>query len=131
VFRQTGIQVVEVDYAVEFEAVRQASIVLHRAYTGLSDGVPSRLMGGALRVVLVEPRDEREFDVRPGDLLLGASAVERTIDTEHVKLVRFESIPGLREFLDPQAAAEAGSVECWLLRDGKVHTARVPVIRVR
>jgi len=130
-FRQTGIEVAEIDYAAEAQLVREASLALHRAYTGLSDGAPSRLMSGALRVVQVDFADKGLLDVRPGDLLLGASASVRTADAEHARLVRFEHIEALRDVLEPIAAEGGGEVDCWLLRDGKLHTVRVPVTRVR
>jgi hypothetical protein len=55
----------------------------------------------------------------------------RTIDSEHARLVRFESFSALRDFLDPLATKEGRMVDCWLLRDGKVLTVHVPVFKVR
>jgi S1-C subfamily serine protease len=130
IFRQTGIEVAEVDYSQESQHVREASIALYRAYTGLADGEPSRLMGGALRVVQVVPRGGRTPDVKPGDMLLGASAVVRTIDAEHASLVRFENVGALHDFVEPLATGDGDGAECWLLRDGKVMTTRVPAVKV-
>jgi len=131
IFRQTGIEVTEVNYASESAKVREASIALHRAYTGLADGEPSRLMSGALRVVQVQARGTRTIDVQAGDLLLGASALVRTVDTEHASLARFEHVGELRDFLEPLASKEGGTAECWLMRDGAVLTSRVIVVKVR
>jgi S1-C subfamily serine protease len=129
-FRETGVEVAEIDYAREAGLVREASIALHRAYTGVGDGEPSRLMSGALRVVQVVPRDGRALDVEPGDLLLGAMAVVRTVDSEHAQLVRFEDVGALQEFVEPLATKEGGEAECWLLRDGKPIRARILVFKV-
>jgi S1-C subfamily serine protease len=130
IFRQTGIEVAEVDYAVESARVREASIALHRAYTGLADGEPTRLMSGALRIVQVAPHDSHALDVLPGDLVLGASAVVRTIDAEQASLVRFENVGALKDFLEPLAANEGNVAECWFVRDGQVHTTKVAVFKV-
>ncbi|HTF88422.1 MAG TPA: trypsin-like peptidase domain-containing protein [Planctomycetota bacterium] len=129
IFRQTGIEVAEVDYAAESQRVRDASIALHRAYTGISDGAPNRLMNGALRVVQVQPPAGKVLDVKPGDLLLGASALVRSIDSEHAQLVRFENLAALRDFLEPLSTSEGATAECWLLRDNKIQTTQVPVTR--
>ncbi|MCY3001110.1 MAG: trypsin-like peptidase domain-containing protein, partial [Planctomycetota bacterium] len=129
--RQTGIELSEVDYASESALVREASIALHRAYTGLAESVPTQLMSSALRVVTVKPRDGVSYDVRPGDLLLGATWTDRTIDTELVRLARFESLRTLRDFTDARATKTGEPAELWILRDGKVHSTNVPLFKVR
>ena len=131
IFRQTGVQVAEVDYAAEAELVREASTLLHRTYTGLADGAPSRLMAGALRVTLFVPLGAHDPGLRPGDLLLGASQVARTLDGDLVKLVRFESLEHLRDLLDAVATQEGSPLDCHVLRDGQVIAARLLVRRVR
>lgn len=131
IFRQTGIELAEVDYASESALVRDASIALHRAYTGLAESVPTQLMSGALRVVSIKPRDGVSYDVRPGDLVLGATWTDRTIDTELVRLARFEGLRTLRDFTDARATKTGEPAELWILRDGKVHSTSVPLFWVR
>ncbi|HUR28954.1 MAG TPA: trypsin-like peptidase domain-containing protein, partial [Planctomycetota bacterium] len=130
-FRQTGIEVEEVDYGAAAETIREASIALHRAYTGLDGSEPSRVMSGALRVVQAVPRDGHALEVKVGDMLLGGTAVTRTLDGDHARLVRFEDVVTLRDFVEPLATKQGDDAECWIMRDGKVMAVRVTAVKVK
>ena len=126
IFRQCGIEVVEVDYAVETALVRDASVALYQAYTGNTSGIPKQLMNGALRVVRAYSiDDDHDLEVLPDDLVLGMNVVTRTITGEQNELVRFENITQLHDALAPRATKEGEWCECWLLRDGVVITTKV------
>jgi S1-C subfamily serine protease len=124
-FRQTGIQVEELDYAAESEVVRAAGRALHRAYVGDPRAEPKQLMTGALRVTDVAPLDDAPLDVRPGDLLLGMTTVTRGAQFDTEELVRFDGLGALRDAVAPLATIEGNLRRCWILRDGEMHQVNV------
>lgn len=126
-FRQSGILVSEVDYAAESALVHEASIALHRTYTGDLQGRPARLMRGALRVEGVRPIEVgRDLALRPGDLLLGITTALRGEFGDTHDLTRFEDLADLGAAFELRATKEGERSECWLWREGEV--LNVPVL---
>ena len=126
VFQQSGIEVALVDYAAESALVKDAGVALYQSYTGDTSAIPSQLMTGALRVTRAYPLESRgSLDILSDDLLLGMNLVERRITGDSQVLVRFESIADLYEAFAPLATRDGVECECWLLRNGEIHTAKV------
>lgn len=125
--RQSGIEVSEISYEADPETVRDASIALHRAYSGIPTAEPSSLMGGVLRVVRAHSTDPRkDLGVRSGDLLLGITRLVYDSTTPSRELIKLDSIERLTSTFDPLATKDGTETECWVLRDGEVLT--VPVL---
>jgi S1-C subfamily serine protease len=119
--RQCGVQVEPLDFAIESDAVRDAGLALHRAYTGNSNAKPSSLMGGALRVTQVTQLDEdREVLIEPGDLFLGMTTVVRQLGGDSTELTRFENVAGLSAALNPLATRVGHERTFWVLRGDRV-----------
>jgi S1-C subfamily serine protease len=125
-FRQSGIEVVEVDYAQESQVVQDACVALHRAYTGDPEGQPRQMMTGALRVTRAAPLDdEHPLAVQAGDLLLGVTAITSNTTDVYERLVRFDDLDDMKAELDLLATKEGSEATFWLLRDGEVVSTRV------
>lgn len=130
VFRQSGIEVTQVDYREESQLLREASVSLFRAYAGDPNGQPVRLMDSALRVVRVRSEnDNHPLKVREGDLLLGMNTVAPGRVSDRYELTRFERVAELLAAFEPHATIEGEECECWLLRDGKILSVDVFVRR--
>jgi len=128
---QSGLLVEPVDYAVEGALVREASVALHRAYTGDPQARPQVLMAGALRVTRVVPHDpESDLGVAPGDLVLGMTVVTRGSAFDSYELLRFQDLADLGAALDPRAAEEE-TVECWVMTGEAVRTVELDLRRPR
>jgi hypothetical protein len=135
-FRQSGILVEPIDYAQESALVYEASVALHRVYTGDAAGTPARLSSGALRVIGVRSLDAGGADagsdhpVRAGDLLLGISVVTAGEVTDTHELQRFETLAALALAFEGRATKEGELCELWVYRDGAVQTVKVWIRRV-
>jgi S1-C subfamily serine protease len=130
VFRQSGILVTPVDYSEESELVQNASLALHRAYTGDRAGAPSQLMEGALRVEAVRSLDpDRDHPLQTGDLVLGLTTVvlDAVANSEH--LTRFERLADLALAFDARATKEGELCQLWIWRDGEVRDVEAWVRR--
>lgn len=130
--RQSGIEVEELHYDTDFEVVREASVALHRAYTGMADAEPSSLMSGALRVVRSHSIDVNyDVDLRAGDLLLGVTQLVYDTLKPSRELIKIDSLDRLTKIFEPLATKDGSEVECWVLRDGEVKTIKILVRRPR
>ncbi len=130
IYQQSGIELSTVDYSTETELVREASIALHRAYTGNADALPTQLMAGALRVERTQSIEaDAANPVQPGDLLLGMSTRTRGAVADQYDLTRFESLAAVGSAFDAIATKDGSRAELWLLRNGEVEAVRVLVRR--
>ncbi|MCA8980744.1 MAG: trypsin-like peptidase domain-containing protein [Planctomycetes bacterium] len=128
--RQSGIELEELHYDTDFDVVREASVALHRAYTGMANAEPSTLMSGVLRVVRAQPIDvDHDLDLRPGDLFLGLSKLVYDDLKPSRELIKLDDLEILTDRFDPLATKDGTEVECWILRDGAVKTVKVFVRR--
>lgn len=130
IYQQSGLELSAVDYSTETELVRDASVALHRAYTGNSEGLPTQLMAGALRVERTQSLEsEEENPVQPGDLLLGMSTRTRGAIADQYDLTRYESLATVGQTFDAIATKDGERAEFWVLRDGRIEALRVLVRR--
>jgi S1-C subfamily serine protease len=130
VYLQSGIEVSEVDYGEETVLVRDAGIMLHRAYSGDETALPKVLMAGALRVERTRSLEPgAEHPVHPGDLLLGLVSLHRGATADSQQLVRFEKAADLFASLTPLATRDGAWCSLMLLRDGKIVRTSVFVRR--
>jgi S1-C subfamily serine protease len=130
--RQSGIEVREISYGADPELVRDASIALHRAYSGISDAEPSSLMTGVLRVVRAHSLDvAADVHAMPGDLLLGLTRLVHDASPPSRELVKLDDLARLNAALDELATRDGRGTEFWILRDGEVHKVTVFVRRAR
>tara|TARA_R110002072_G_scaffold50036_2_gene135428 strand:+ start:2322 stop:5276 length:2955 start_codon:yes stop_codon:yes gene_type:complete len=119
--RQCGVQLEPLDFRTESQAVRDAGLALHRAYTGNPNARPSSLMGGALRVAQVTQLDEdREILIEPGDLFLGMTTIVRRLGGDSTELERFERIADVSIALNPLATRDGNARTFWVLRGDRV-----------
>ncbi len=127
--RIAGVEVEELSYDEHFDLVRNASVELHRAYTGLADAEPSSLMSGVLRVTRAFPMGDADNALMPGDLLLGLTRLVYDSTTPSRELIKLDDLATLTAHFDPLATRDGSTAQCWILRNGQVRTVDVAVKR--
>ncbi|MBL8901621.1 MAG: trypsin-like peptidase domain-containing protein [Planctomycetes bacterium] len=124
--RQTGLELAEVDVRSASELVRDASVALHRAYTGDASGEPQELMHAVLRIERVDPAVAKgDLDVRVGDLLLGVTMQIADAELQRSELVRFETLAAARAFFLRAKKEEVNELACWVFREGQAREVRL------
>ena len=127
VLRQTGAEASEVSYQAEPELVRDASLALHRHFTGNAKAEPTSLLASVVRV-------ERTTNavLKQGDLLLGAEFQEPGASAETQTLRRFTTLAEVQAcFNDPNLSSYDGKTfRCWIYRDKAVQVVALRAKRL-
>ncbi len=130
VLRMSGLQVRAFAFADDETRMRNASIALHREFTGDRTGEPQQIQESAVRVEKVYPGEQRvESDIADGDLLLAAEL--RNQDGDPV-LRRIDGVVALRDLWNDR---ELGSYEgvqwvLWISRGAEVKRVQATAKRL-
>ena len=130
VVRMSGLLVRDLAFADDEARMRNASIALHRAFTGDQNGEPQQVQESAALVEKLWPGEQRaESDIAEGDLLLAAEL--RTENGDPV-LRRIDGIASLRELFNDRELGSYDGVQwtLWVSRGAEVKRVQATAKRL-
>lgn len=126
VVRQSGLLCRDFPYGEDPERVRGAAIALHRAFTGDTQGEPTRIPDGVVLVDKVFAGEQPDgTELAAGDLLLAVQLVHS--ETRDPVLVPLAGVPALRDLWNERELGtyEGSDWECWIARGAQVRKVSV------
>ena len=128
--RQSGLRCRDVAYADDPERARLASIALHRAFTGDSNGEPQVIPSQFVAVERVFRSYQPDADIEAGDLIL---AIElRTAADGDAVLSRVGSVAELRDWFNHRKLGSYDAIpwSCWIARGNEVKQINIVAKRL-
>jgi S1-C subfamily serine protease len=130
VLRMSGLQTRTFAYADDEARMRNASIALHRAFTGDQNGEPQQVQESAVLVEKLFPGEQRaESDIAEGDLVLAAEL--RTEGGDPV-LRRVDGVASLRDLWNDRELGSYDGVQwtLWVSRGAEVKRVQATAKRL-
>lgn len=132
VVRQSGLLCRDFPYAEDPERVRNASIALHRQFSGDEQGEPSRIPDGVVLVERAFPGEQPDgTDIATGDLVLAVELVSATNGTP--VLLRMAHVAALRDLWNDRELGkydEGQRWKCWVARGVEVRPIELTAKRL-
>lgn len=132
VLRRTGLELKQVAFSADPEAVRAASIGLQRYIAGNNTAMPSEFMAGVLRVIRIRPGTlGASADIQEGDLLLGIEVVVKGDRFDEVMTLKCEDLESINGSLGELTEHGDAEHDFLLMREGKVIRRKLTILELR